>query len=197
MSDESSNVRPSATAPHGAAAEPGDERVPTIRTTPVDADPDALPEQASQYVAPQAAPKISEHKTIDMVPVRLAPDVDPRRAMTRRLEPASDVGKARVLLLSAGVVFLLLAAIIGALRLLRASVPDRAESANNASLDAVGPQASAAEPVVPAAATLTPAPLEAPAPAAASAAERASSSEANAVTKPAAKPQKGKQLWLE
>src|SRR5262245_3963397 len=102
MSDESYNVRHPATAP--AAEEPADERVPTIRTTPVDADPDALPDQASQYVAPQAAPKMSEHKTIDMVPVRLAPEVDPRRAMTRRIETPSDGSAARFWLFFAGVV---------------------------------------------------------------------------------------------
>jgi hypothetical protein len=43
---------------------------------------------------------VSEHKTLDMVPVRLAPDVDPRRARTQRLSSPGVVETRRFWLLA-------------------------------------------------------------------------------------------------
>ncbi len=199
MSDETYNVRQPATPPAQEPG-PGEDRVPTIRTTPVDADAEALPDQAAQYVGPQAAPKISEHKTIDMVPVRLAPEVDPRRALTRRLETPSDGGTARTLLLAAGVVCLVLAAIIGVMRWLRPAGSD------TASVDGVAPVAAPSvaveQPAVPAAAALTvpteSGPVDSEATTAPAPADERPASSATPANKTSAKPaQKGKQLWLE
>lgn len=77
-----------------------DDRDPTVRTPRVDADVDALPDQAILYEAPRRLPAVSEHKTLDMVPVRLAPDVDPRRARTQRLSSPGVVETRRFWLLA-------------------------------------------------------------------------------------------------
>ncbi len=50
-----------------------DDREPTVRTPTIDTEVDALPDQAILYEAPRRLPAVSEHKTLDMVPVRLAP----------------------------------------------------------------------------------------------------------------------------
>ncbi len=76
-----------------------DDRDPTVRTPTIDADVDALPDQAILYEAPRRLPAVSEHKTLDMVPVRLAPDVDPRRARTQRLSSPGVVESRRFWLL--------------------------------------------------------------------------------------------------
>jgi hypothetical protein len=77
-----------------------DDHDPTVRTPTIDADVDALPDQAILYEAPRRLPAISEHKTLDMVPVRLAPDVDPRRARTQRLSSPGVVESRRFWLLA-------------------------------------------------------------------------------------------------
>jgi hypothetical protein len=77
-----------------------DDRDPTVRTPTIDADVDALPDQAILYEAPRRLPAVSEHKTLDMVPVRLAPDVDPRRARTQRLSSPGVVESRRFWLLA-------------------------------------------------------------------------------------------------
>ncbi|HVJ18576.1 MAG TPA: hypothetical protein VM686_24315 [Polyangiaceae bacterium] len=121
MTDDSHNLRRPATSPSGRRLLP-DDQSPTIRTTPVDVDLDALPDQAAQYVAPTPVPRISEHKTIDMVPVRLAPEINPRNALTQRLTPLPPQQRAKGMLLGAGLaVFLLGAVVLGALLLGQAS----------------------------------------------------------------------------
>lgn len=77
-----------------------DDRDPTVRTPTIDTEVDALPDQAVLYEAPRRLPAVSEHKTLDMVPVRLAPDVDPRRARTQRLSSPGVVEKRRFWLLA-------------------------------------------------------------------------------------------------
>lgn len=84
MTDESYK-RPKAPAP------PGDES-PTLRTSPVRRDLAA--DHAAHYVEPQPLRPTSDHKTIDMVPVRLAPEVNPRNAATRRLASVPRPGWA-------------------------------------------------------------------------------------------------------
>jgi hypothetical protein len=77
-----------------------DDRDPTVRTPTIDTEVDALPDQAVLYEAPRRLPAVSEHKTLDMVPVRLAPDVDPRRARTQRLSSPGTVDSGRFWLLA-------------------------------------------------------------------------------------------------
>jgi hypothetical protein len=49
---------------------------------------DTLPEQAGIYVPPRPLASISDHRTIEVEPVRLAREIDPRRAPTElRLTP--------------------------------------------------------------------------------------------------------------
>lgn len=42
------------------------------------------PDYASEYVPPRELPKPVEHKTIENIPVRIAPEADPRRAQTQK-----------------------------------------------------------------------------------------------------------------
>jgi hypothetical protein len=127
MTDESYNPRKPPTWP--AAME---DKSPTIRTTPVGLEPDFLPDQAASYVAPQPLPRMSEHKTIDMVPVRLAPEINPRNALTQRLSPVPVRSQSPGLLLSGmAAALVLVALILGTLRLLgpastSAPLPDAA-----------------------------------------------------------------------
>jgi hypothetical protein len=95
MSSEARNRTPS----HDVVATI-DDREPTVRTPTIDTEVDALPDQAILYEAPRRLPAVSEHKTLDMVPVRLAPDVDPRRARTQRLSSPGVVETRRFWLLA-------------------------------------------------------------------------------------------------
>jgi hypothetical protein len=155
MTDDSHNLRHPATRPARGSA-PSHDQATTIRTTPVDLEADALPDQASQYVAPQPVPRVSEHKTLDMVPVRLAPEVNPRHALTQRLSPVPPQRQRRGLWLA-----LLLAAavlVIGVLALRRSSAPP--SPAAGAASAVVPPLVTATaplpeEPALPAAATLS------------------------------------------
>jgi hypothetical protein len=123
-----------------------EDRAPTIRTTPVGMEQEGAfgPEASSLYVAPQPTPKVSEHKTIDMVPVRLAAEVDPRRAATRRLETGRLRDPRQQWFLAVGVLLLLVAAVLGLIRL--TAVPRPAPDGHGARLDPVGPGAVSALP---------------------------------------------------
>lgn len=144
MTDESHNLRSPATRP-GGQAQPLEDGTPTIRTTPVDRD--SLPDQASQYIAPQPVPRISEHKTIDMVPVRLAPEVDPRNALTQRLSPVPvPRTKQRLWWGAAGGILVLVAVIAGTSRVVGRSNGSPSGSASAAPLQALTPILPAAVP---------------------------------------------------
>lgn len=49
---------------------------------PVLAEVEAVPDFASEYVPPQPLPEVSQHKTFELRPVRLAPEIHPRTAPT-------------------------------------------------------------------------------------------------------------------
>jgi hypothetical protein len=89
-------------APHEGA---GTDTVPDL-TLPVrlGVSTDTVPEQAGVYVPPRPLASPSDHRTIEIAPVRLARDIDPRRAPTElRLltAPAPKQGWPLVLVLSA------------------------------------------------------------------------------------------------
>jgi hypothetical protein len=42
------------------------------------------PDHAAAYVPPRDIPKPADHKTIDISPIRISPDADPRRALTQK-----------------------------------------------------------------------------------------------------------------
>lgn len=107
-----------------------DDREPTVRTPTIDAEVDGLPDQAACYEAPRRLPAVSEHKTLDMVPVRLAPDVDPRRAPTQRLSSPSLAEPRRFWLLAGvltGAVLVVAASLAWMSRRDRAVAPRSAE----------------------------------------------------------------------
>lgn len=61
---------------------------------------DTLPEQAGVYVPPRPLASASDHRTIEIAPVRLAREIDPRRAPTElRLSPPPPPKQARSLVL--------------------------------------------------------------------------------------------------
>lgn len=214
MTDESHNLRSPATRP-GGQAQPIEDGTPTIRTTPVDRD--SLPDQASQYIAPQPAPRVSEHKTIDMVPVRLAPDVDPRNARTQRLSPVPvPRTNPRLWWGAAGGILVLIAVFAGTSRVVGRSSGSPSGSASPAQLQPLTPVLPAALPPsliesVPAAAVVRGPELPAAPDASAregrppaSAAETADvPARARAPLKaatgapPAKAPRSGREIWLE
>lgn len=59
-----------------------DEIVVSVAGEPAFAGP--APDHASEYVPPRELPKPVEHKTIENIPVRIAPEADPRRAQTQK-----------------------------------------------------------------------------------------------------------------
>src|SRR5688572_7557812 len=69
---------------------------------------DTLPEQAGVYVPPRPLTSASDHRTIEIAPVRLAQDIDPRRALTElRLTAPPQRAQARPLLLVLSALLLL------------------------------------------------------------------------------------------
>jgi hypothetical protein len=62
---------------------PGTDTVPDLALPArLGVSTDTLPEQAGVYVPPRPLTSSSDHRTIEMAPVRLAQDIDPRRAPT-------------------------------------------------------------------------------------------------------------------
>jgi len=51
-----------------------DDEIPVVGPTP---------DRAQTYVAPQALPPVTDHKTLEIETVRLAPEIDPRRMLTQ------------------------------------------------------------------------------------------------------------------
>ncbi len=79
----------------GAGSDTPRDGLPAFGDTPVDGpptfdDPDEVPlagpspDHASAYVPPRDIPKPADHKTIDISPIRISPDADPRRALTQK-----------------------------------------------------------------------------------------------------------------
>jgi hypothetical protein len=61
---------------------------------------DTLPEQAGVYVPPRPVASVSDHRTIEISPVRLAREIDPRRAPTElRLSAPPPRKQSRPILL--------------------------------------------------------------------------------------------------
>ncbi len=70
-------------APGATARNPGDT-VPDLAYRPrAGARHDTVPEQAGVYVPPQPLAPTADHRTMEISPVRLAQEIDPRRAMTQ------------------------------------------------------------------------------------------------------------------
>ncbi len=97
-----SERRPPSPAPHASSASLSDpnadtprEGTPAFGDTPIDGSP-ALgesgdvavagpsPDHASAYVPPRELPKPADHKTIEVSPIRISPEADPRRARTQK-----------------------------------------------------------------------------------------------------------------
>ena len=195
MTDESHNLRDPATRSDARKVPAVEDNAATIRTTPVQVDPNALPDQASHYVAPRPVARASEHKTIDMVPVRLAPHINPRHAPTQRVSvvPRRRGGSTLLLSGAAAALVLLLIALGGMRWKARAAVPASSARVLASSWAPEGPAPAVAairapEPVVSAA------PISRPEPKPRSGA-RPTKSEA-----PASAPApsvKGREVWLE
>ncbi|MEO7330720.1 MAG: hypothetical protein ABI193_19245 [Minicystis sp.] len=72
--------------------QPGED--PLYAALPEEApDPDACaPDEAHVYMGPKTVPPaVRQHKTVDMLKVRVAPRVDPRRAVTQRVAVPAPV----------------------------------------------------------------------------------------------------------
>ncbi len=72
--------------------QPGED--PLYAALPEEApDPDACaPDEAQVYMGPKTVPPaLRQHKTVDMFKVRVAPEVDPRRAVTQRVQVPAPV----------------------------------------------------------------------------------------------------------
>src|SRR5688572_6790137 len=64
-----------------------DRNAPTVRDLkkgPSPASADTIPDVFGQYVPPRPPPEASRHRTIDLKPVRLSDEADPRRWRTER-----------------------------------------------------------------------------------------------------------------
>jgi hypothetical protein len=62
-----------------------DRNAPTVRDlkTPTTST-DTIPDIVGQYVPPRPLPEATAHRTIDLRPVRLSAELDPRQALTER-----------------------------------------------------------------------------------------------------------------
>jgi hypothetical protein len=101
-----------------------DRNAPTVRDlkgpSPVSAD--TIPDVIGQYSPPRPPPEASRHRTIDIKPVRLSDEADPRRWRTeRRLVTPERPAKRQWALWLAGGALVLLA--LGAWALVRTSAP--------------------------------------------------------------------------
>ena len=62
-----------------------DRNAPTVRDLKKSAvSTDTIPDIVGQYVPPRSPPEATPHRTIDVKPVRLSADLDPRQALTER-----------------------------------------------------------------------------------------------------------------
>jgi hypothetical protein len=88
---------------------PGTDTVPDLGLPArLGVSTDTVPEQAGVYVPPRPLASASEHRTIEIAPVRLARDIDPRRAPTAlRLSPPPPGRQRRPLLIVLGGLLLL------------------------------------------------------------------------------------------
>lgn len=88
---------------------PGTDTVPDLGLPArLGVSTDTVPEQAGVYVPPRPLASASDHRTIEIAPVRLARDIDPRRAPTAlRLPPPPPGRQRRPLLIVLGGLLLL------------------------------------------------------------------------------------------
>jgi hypothetical protein len=88
---------------------PGTDTVPDLGLPArLGVSTDTMPEQAGVYVPPRPLASASDHRTIEIAPVRLARDIDPRRAPTAlRLSAPPPGKKGRPLLAMLGGLLLL------------------------------------------------------------------------------------------
>lgn len=102
MGSSMSERRPPSPAPHASSASLPDpnadtprEGTPAFGDTPIDGSPaiggsaevavvGPSPDHASAYVPPRELPKPADHKTIEVSPIRISPEADPRRARTQK-----------------------------------------------------------------------------------------------------------------
>ena len=101
-----------------------DRNAPTVRDLkgPKAVSADTIPDVFGQYVPPRPPPEASRHRTIDLKPVRLSDEVDPRRWRTeRRLATPERPARGQRALWLAGGALILLALVAWAL--VRASAP--------------------------------------------------------------------------
>src|SRR5688572_275458 len=117
-------MRPSMFLPRGSSAsipmakdsEDGSEKdrnAPTVRDLkgPSLVSADTIPDVIGQYVPPRPPPEASRHRTIDLKPVRLSDEADPRRWRTeRRLvtpeRPERPAKRKRALWMTSGALLL-------------------------------------------------------------------------------------------
>jgi hypothetical protein len=80
---------------------PGTDTVPDLGLPArLGVSTDTMPDQAGVYVPPRPLASVSDHRTIEIAPVRLAREIDPRRAPTElRISPAPPRKQRRPLLL--------------------------------------------------------------------------------------------------
>jgi hypothetical protein len=75
---------------------PGTDTVPDLGLPArLGVSTDTVPEQAGVYVPPRPLASTSDHRTIEIAPVRLARDIDPRRAPTELRLSAPPARKQR------------------------------------------------------------------------------------------------------
>jgi hypothetical protein len=92
---------------------PGTDTVPDLGLPArLGASTDTMPDQPGVYVPPRPVASVSDHRTIEIAPVRLARDIDPRRAPTAlRLPTVSSRKQRRPMLLV--LTAMLLVAVVG------------------------------------------------------------------------------------
>jgi hypothetical protein len=126
----------------GPKKAPGTDTVPDLDLPArLGVSTDTVPEQAGIYVPPRPLASASDHRTIEIAPVRLAQDIDPRRAPTElRLSTPVRRSRTRPGLLVLGALLALALAVLLAVRLL---VP-RAHSLVEAPASSPAPEVVAA-----------------------------------------------------
>ena len=102
-----------------------DRNAPTVRDLkkgPSPVSDDTIPDVFGQYVPPRPPPEASHHRTIDLKPVRLSDEADPRRWRTERrlVSPERRAKRHWAFWLASGALILLA---LGAWALVRASAP--------------------------------------------------------------------------
>jgi hypothetical protein len=88
-----------------------DRNAPTVRELggPSPVSTDTIPDLIGQYVPPRPPPVASRHRTIDLKPVRLSDEADPRRWRTERrlFTPERPAKRKRALWVTSGALLLL------------------------------------------------------------------------------------------